>query len=154
MRKITIIFMLIVCAAAADEALGCLCVGESNMTPEKIRAERVEAFEKAASVFSGEVVMLDRFTVKFRVERIWKGPVTKEITMLTGAKDNGDGTFTTSSCDYRFTKGERYLVWAYGFPAGLKTDTCSRTAKMKDAAKEEQGLDEITPHQVVGKEPM
>ena len=153
MREIRIICMLIVCAAASAEALGCVCVGEPNITPEKIRADRAKAFEEAATVFSGEVVMLDRFTVRFRVEKIWKGPLAEEISMLTGAKDNGDGTLNISSCDYGFTKGERYLVYAYGPPGELKTHVCSRTTQMKYAANEEQGLDEISPHRTVAKEP-
>ena len=145
--------MLIVCAAAAGEALGCICELEPNITPEKIRADRAKALQEAAAVFSGEVVMLDRFTVRFRVEKIWKGPLAEEISMLTGAKDNGDGTFTSSSCDYGFTKGVRYLVYAYGPLSELKTHACSRTTQMTYAANEEQGLDEITPHRTVGKEP-
>jgi len=59
--------------------------------------------------------------------------------MLTGAKDNGDGTFTSSSCDYGFTKGMRYLVYAYGSLGELKPHVCSRTTQMKYAPMKNKG---------------
>jgi len=118
---------------------------DSHPTPEKIRADRLSAFEKATVVFSGEVVAKDRLTVKFKVDKIWKGDEAREITMLTGTKDNGDGTFTVSTCDYGFEKGERYLIYAYGPVAELKTHKCSRTMLLRDAQTEMKGLDEITP---------
>jgi hypothetical protein len=152
MRKLTIISTLILLSVSADKALGCVCMLEPNPTPEKIRAERLKAFDKAANVFSGEIVILDRFTVRFRVDKIWKGPVSEEITMLTGMKDHGDGIFSSSSCDYHFTKGEKYLVYAYGPPEELKTHACSRTTLLKYAEEEMRGLDEITPHRAVGEE--
>jgi len=125
---------------------------DPNPTPEKIIVARLEALEKAAVVFTGEVVSRDIFTVKFKVDKIWKGKEAVEITMLTGTKDNGDGTLTSSSCDYGFNKGEKYLVYADGPPGELRTHACSRTAPLKYAEEEMKGLDEITPHKAVGGE--
>lgn len=153
LRKLGILSVLIFLSLSFDEAFGCVCVLDPNPTPEKIKAERLNAFEKAAVVFTGEVVSLDLLTVKFKVDKIWKGHEAEEITMLTGAKDNGDGTFTSSSCDYGFSKGQKYLVYAYGPPEELKTHACSRTAMLKHAEEEMKGLDEITPHKAVGAEP-
>lgn len=74
----------------------------------------VKDYNGASAVFSGEVVALDTFMVKFKVDKLWKGDFSDEITMSTGAKDNGDGTYTSSSCDYNFKLGEKYLVYAQG----------------------------------------
>lgn len=72
------------------------------------------AFEKATSVFTGEVVSVDLLKVKFKVDKIWKGEEANEITMLTLNKLYTDGTLTVSSCNYRFDKGVKYLIYAYG----------------------------------------
>ena len=108
------------------------------------------AFEKATSVFTGEVVSLDLLTVKFKVDKIWKGEEANDITMVTGTKLYGDGTLTFSSCDYRFEKGAKYLIYAYGPEEKLQTDKCSRTMPLKFAEKELKGLDEIKTHKSVG----
>ena len=138
-----IICLLFVFAAAADEARACVCSLEPYPTAEKIRAERLRAFEAATVVFSGEVVMLDRYTVRLKVNKIWKGALKEEITMRTGARDNGDGTYSTTSCDYPFANQEKYLVYAYGPLTELTTHVCSRSSLTKYSALEEKGLDEI-----------
>jgi hypothetical protein len=149
LKKSTILCALLLLSLSASEAFGCVCELEPNTTPEKIGAARLSAFEKATVVFSGEVVAKDLITVKFKVDKIWKGEESKEITMLTGTKDNGDGTITPSTCDYWFEKGKQYLIYAYGPVAELKTHKCSRTMLLKDAETEMIGLDEITPHKAV-----
>jgi hypothetical protein len=141
--KLSILSAVILISISAGKAFGCVCVLDPNPTPEKIRADRLKAFENASAVFTGEVVSLDLITVKFKVNKIWKGEASPEISMLTGARDNGDGTFTVTSCDYSFTKDQRYLVYAYGPPGEMKTHQCSRTALIKYADQEMQGLDEI-----------
>lgn len=153
LKKLAILSVLIYLSLSVNEALGCRCSMDPNPTPEKIIVARLNALEKAAVVFTGEVVFLDRFTVKFKVDKIWKGKEAEEITMLTGTKDNGEGTITSSSCDYSFNKGEKYLVYAEGPPEELQTHFCSRTALLKYAEDEMKGLDEITPHKSVGVEP-
>lgn len=153
LRKLAAFCALLILPLTAGEAFGCVCVLDPDPTPAKIRAARLDAFEKATAVFSGEVVSLDRLTVRFRADKIWKGGEAGEIVMLTGTRENSDGTVTSSSCDYGFKKGERYLVYAYGPRGELKTHSCSRTALLKHAEGEMEGLDEITPHKTVGAEP-
>jgi hypothetical protein len=149
MKKLTITCLLILFTAAADEARACICTLEPYPTPEQIRVNRIKDFDQATAVFSGEVVMLDLYTVKLKVKKVWKGPLTEEITMLTGAKDNADGTYSISSCDFRYVKQESYLIYAYGPLNGLKADVCSRSMSTKHAAseREEKALDEIAPPQ-------
>ena len=149
MRQLTIFCALVLFTLSASEAFGCVCEIDPHPTPEKIRADRLSAFEKATVVFSGEVVAMDTLTVKFKVDKIWKGDEAEEITMLTGTKDNGDGTITSSTCDYGFENGKQYLIYAYGPMAELKTHKCSRTMLLKDAETEMKGLDEITFHKSV-----
>jgi hypothetical protein len=141
--KLSILSAVILISISAGKAFGCVCVLDPNPTPEKIRADRLKAFENASAVFTGEVVSLDLVTVKFKVNKIWKGEAAPEISMLTGARDNGDGTFTVNSCEYSFTEGQQYLVYGYGSPGEMKTHQCSRTTLTKYAEKEMQGLDEI-----------
>ena len=96
----------------------CLQLGTKPPTPEKDRANMLIAFEKATSVFTGEVVSVDLLKVKFKVDKIWKGEEANEITMLTLNKLYTDGTLTVSSCNYRFDKGVKYLIYAYGNQEG------------------------------------
>jgi hypothetical protein len=140
LRKIAIFSALIFLSLSVDIALGCVC-----FHPKKIKAERLKDFRRASVVFTGEVVSLDTFRVKFKVDKIWKGQETVEITMLTGTTDLGNGTTRSSTCDYRFNKGQSYLVVAYGPPENLRTYVCTRTGLLKDAEKEIKGFDEIAP---------
>jgi len=143
--KLSILSAVILISISAARAFACVCVLDPHPTPEKIRTDRLKAFENASAVFTGEVVSLDTLTVKFKVNKIWKGEASPEITMLTGTRNNSDGTFTSNSCDYSFTQGQQYLVYAYGSPGEMKTHKCSRTALIKFAETEIQGLDEIRP---------
>jgi len=152
--KLSILSAVILISISAGKAFGCVCVLDPNPTPEKIIADRLKAFENASAVFTGEVVSLDVLSVKFKVNKIWKGEASPEITMLTGTRNNGDGTFTSNSCDYSFTQGQQYLVYAYGSPGEMKTHQCSRTALIKYAEKEMQGLDEIRPFVRMNDEPV
>jgi hypothetical protein len=153
LMKLAILGAVILISISAGDAFACVCSLDPNPTPEKIKADRLKAFDNASAVFTGEVVFRDMLTVKFKVNKIWKGEASDEIAMLTGTKENGDGTFTSSSCDYNFSKGQKYLVYAYGLPGEMKTHACSRTASIKYAEKEMQGLDEIRPHLTVNEEP-
>jgi len=136
-----------------DVAFGCVCVHAENPTPESVRAARQKEFDKATVVFSGEVIKSGRFKVEFKVDKIWKGDSVNHITMLTGTIDNGDGTHTSSSCDFSFKLGEKYLIYAYGEFNELKTHECSRSSLLKNAVEEAEGLEKITPHKDMNKSP-
>src|SRR3712207_1479695 len=97
--SLAVLFLLL----ASDVARGCVCFDmPEKPSPERAREMLVKDYKEAFAVFSGEVVALDNFRVKFKVEKLWKGDFGDEVTMSTGAKENGDGTFTTSSCDFSF----------------------------------------------------
>jgi hypothetical protein len=85
----------------------CGCPGyASDISPEEMRKLIRKEFDTASIVFSGEVIELGTFEVKFKIEKIWKGPSEDEITLLTGAKKIGENTVSRSSCDYDFGQTE------------------------------------------------
>ena len=43
---------------------------------------------------------------------MWKGDALDEFTMSTGAVKVGEDSYRSSSCDYGFSVGEKYLVYA------------------------------------------
>ena len=127
----------------------CVCIKDPHRSEEKIKADRRQAFDKATAVFEGKVVALNPYTVTFRLQKRWKGPSQNEIVLSTGAVPGYDGTPLPEECVYQFQLlGEAYLVYAYGPVEKLKTDACD-TFMIKDAAEEEQGLDQIKRHETL-----
>lgn len=153
MRKFILALVIMLSPLSAVPAFSCVCVLPANPTPESIRAERRKAFDDAVTVFTGEIVEQDFYKVRFKVDKLWKGEPLDEITMMTGVKDNGDGTATRSSCDFGYTRGRKYLIYAYGKPDALFTHVCSRSRLIDEHAAEEiRGLDEIGPHETRNRE--
>jgi hypothetical protein len=149
MKRIVVAsFGVFLLSLAFDVAQGCVCVGlPEKSTPEQSRAMLVKDFNEAFAIFSGKVIALDTFKVKFKVDKLWKGDFGSEVTMSTGARDNGDGTYTSSSCDFNFKLGENYLVYAYGASAGeIQARACTRTRLLRYADQEMKDLDEVWPH--------
>jgi hypothetical protein len=120
----------------------CSCPSLSFTSDEERKAALVSDFTRADAVFSGEVVELDTFKVKIKVDKLWKGEKAKEIGMVIRAV-NDNNPHRIYGCDYRFKLGEKYLVYAYETPLGLRTHECSRTRPMKNAKKEMEELEEI-----------
>jgi hypothetical protein len=138
-------FLLLARGAAA----GCGCVSSAERpTPQEARAALVKDYNGALAVFSGKVVALDTFKVTFKLDKVWKGASDDELAMSTGAKDNGDGSYTSTSCDFDFALGGEYLVFAYAAPGEeMQARQCTRTRSLKDAARDVQDLDEVWPHE-------
>jgi hypothetical protein len=109
-----------------------------------------QAMDRVDVVFSGRVVSSDRFMAQFEVEKVWKGSERSRITVLTGARDLGNGSFSISSCDQDYSAGVRYVVYASGPDSALLAPACSRTSVQSDA--EVQGLDAIIRHRKLGDE--
>jgi hypothetical protein len=114
---------------SADAAFPCRCT----------KTEASADLSQYAAVFTGRVVESKRLPtgerVKFRVERVWKGQVVSEVSLLLPrAGDPG----VISSCDIGFQKGGSYLIYALMAPDGntLTTHKCTRTRKVA-AAKED-----------------
>lgn len=84
------------------------------------------------AVFAGTVtgVELDsgdmKVTVRFAVDHVWKGQLSSEVVITTGA-GGGD-------CGYRFEPGSRYVVYCYGAAIDrLSTNICTRTSAERNA---------------------
>lgn len=142
-------------AALAPAAFGCSCMPEP--TVERARKE-------ASAVFSGRYVgaeyrkgivnelaeMMQEtegakqgyevLVLKFEVGRWWKGGPAREVILVSQQTRAADGTETVSMCDFHFEQGESYLVYAYGSKGGLETGSCTRTKKLKRAAKDLKAL--------------
>jgi hypothetical protein len=143
------LLVVVISTLALDaHAVDCVCVKEAHPSEEKIKAERKQEYDKATAVFTGEVVALDGFTVKFRLKKRWKGDNQHEIVMSTGAIPGPDGTPIQEECSYQFRLGEEYLVYAHGAGQKMKAYICT-TFLIKDAVEEEKGLDEIKRHETI-----
>jgi hypothetical protein len=128
-------------------AYGCGCGLQPNQTPEQAKAAFLKEFNNAAMVFSGEVVEVNLFEAKFKVEMIWKGEGKDEITMWLMGKNN-KGEYVMTSCDFPFRMGGKYLVYGYLEEGKLRTSVCSRTVSMMYAEHRLKELNEITQPQI------
>jgi hypothetical protein len=94
-----------------------------------------QELEKATAVFIGKVTKINDDSSarinEFEVEKIWKGTSTKRIIVRTGKHLYG----------YRFTEGEKYLVYAYG-KGELETSRCGRTKSVESASLDLKELGE------------
>jgi hypothetical protein len=116
-------------ASLTDQrAMACGCQGPGSPREE---LKRVDA------VFSGEVSNANREKIEFKVEKIWKGPRTKRISVKHGNE--------RSDCTYVFVVGKKYLVYAYGKEI-FSTHVCTRTKELDKASYDLNELGE-------GKEP-
>lgn len=104
------------------------------------------SLKQAAAVFAGKVVAVDidevRYskTVTFEVASIWKGDIGKRVKVTTALHG--------ATCGYGFKKGGEYLVYCYaskakdGEPVVLRTNICTRTRPMANAAADIKDIGE------------
>jgi uncharacterized lipoprotein YbaY len=137
------LFIAVVLLAASQSVFACVCFFEPRrQSEEEIKAAIAKEFNESASVFSGEVVALDTFTVKFRLITMWKGDAFEKFTISTGAKKIGEDGYLSSSCDYNFKVGEKYLVYARVTDDNqLVAHSCTRTNVWSIGRKDIRALD-------------
>lgn len=134
-----------------DAVFACRCV----FPPEKLSKSYSKAYyESAVVVFTGEVVESDFETVKFKVEKVWKGAVGDEFVMSTGGRYVREGVVELpSSCHYNFENKQKYLVFGRLINGETKleqtqTFKCGGTRELQRVSDEELGnLDEIISHE-------
>lgn len=127
----------------------CVCIKDPHPSAEQVKAERRHAFDEATAIFLGKVVSLDGYKVRFEMERRWKGDASvSEVVLSTGALTLYDGTPLPKECSYQFHLGEEYLVYAFGPSDKMEASVCL-TLPIKDSAAEENGLDQIKPHETI-----
>ena len=131
--------LVVLLAAAYQTANACTCAGSGSPC---------DNYGSASAVFVGTVVSVrqkerpkDVATArrdedaglsdwgstfyKFSVEQPYLGVAGTEVEILTGS-GGGD-------CGYRFTIGQRYLVYAYRSKTNLNTSICTRTKPFSQA---------------------
>jgi hypothetical protein len=142
-----LLFIAVVSLGASQPAFACVCVFEpGKRSSAEIKAAVVKEFNESPSVFSGEVVALDILTVKFRVITMWKGDALEEFTMSTGTVKLGEDSYRSSSCDYNFKVGEKYLVYArWAENNQLVARSCTRTRVLSSEVPDFKELDILNP---------
>ncbi len=113
------------------------------------------ALDRAGAVFAGRVAVLEQpggtlidvmsmepMTLRFDVDRTWKGPVSRSLTVKTAP--NG------AVCGYAFQTSEEYLVYALATEADLWVSLCSRTIPLAQAAED---LAALGPGEVPSEDP-
>ena len=151
MLKLLILVAFLFNMPSETRRADCVCIKEPHPSPEKVRADRRQAYDEATAVFFGKVVALDAYTVKVRLEKRWKGDSQDEVILSTGAVPGIDGTPLPKECSYQFRLGEKYLIFAYSVGDKLEANSCS-TLEAKDAVEDEKGLDEIREHETIKEE--
>ena len=147
MKKIVFVMLVATFSLLSSEtALACVCGGDPRpLSDEEIRAGIAKEYDQSVVVFSGEVVELDTYNVKFKIAKLWKGDPADEILMSTGTVKIDEMHARSSSCDYRFKLGEKYLVYARTFEAGLVAYKCTGTKILKNAERDMMELDNLNP---------
>lgn len=159
-KIIAFVAIWLFCSAASVFACGCVSVSsteESIKQSSVVFSGKVVGFEYRKGIpnwlmdmdakRTGKPIEYETLVVKVQVEKWWKGDVPTEIFLITDETKNADGTTSVSSCNYRFSKDESYLIFAGGKENEYRTNNCSRTQKMAEAEKDLKILGE-------GKEPI
>ena len=149
--KPLLLFILLFSPTSVGLTPECVCIKDPHPSAEKVKAERHQAFDKATAIFAGKVVALDAYKVTFQLEKRWKGDSSlAEVVLSTGAKPFFEGgPPLPKECSYHFTLGEAYLVYTYGPVEKMEANICL-TQPIKSAADDENGLDQIKPHETIG----
>ena len=105
-----------------------------------------QAYEQAATVFSGKVIGIDRPAIMittadevkytFEVYNVWKG-VNKDQIEVYSALDS-------VSCGYEFKLDEEYLVYTYESEGKLISGLCNYPKLLSEAGNEINELSQLT----------
>ncbi len=101
--------LTILTAFAAADAYACSCAFQS----------RAQLFNRASTVFVGEVVSYENDVATFRVLRPFKGVAARTVQVRT--------VYSSVSCGYgeMLAPKSRHLIYAYSASKGLSTNFCS-----------------------------
>jgi hypothetical protein len=77
---------------------------------------------------------------------MWKGDAFEEFTISTGTKKISEDSYRSSSCDYGFKVGEKYLVYARVTDDNqLVARSCTRTNLLSSGQADIPELDILNP---------
>jgi hypothetical protein len=136
MNRITpyLIIVIILVILCSGEVLACSCI--EPVYDESLSVQVKRAKKESIAVFTGVVTQLTEnqqgryTTINLRVIDLWKGNLSKEITVLTGLHDG--------NCRYPFEVNKKYLIYSYNgtmySPSeSLETNICTRTTIFSEA---------------------
>ena len=133
MRIARVMFLIAAFCLAPGTALACLCGVIPQKTAAQMATDVRRELARAVAVFSGEVIGKNVLAVHLKVDTVWKGELSPEFAMSTGASPHDDGV-TGTSCDFGFEVGRQYVVFAYG--RGLRdmhASSCTLTTSLPEA---------------------
>ena len=139
-RSLIIIVLIAQCLLVPSVGWACGC---GSIDGESFEAGVVRQQVSAERVFVGRVIRWDEETVTFAVETIWKGDVAAEVSLKHG-EIKGPGAVSVDTCDYRFEKSGRYLVFAERKGSLLKAGRCGHTRPFEDSGRVITVLDTAT----------
>lgn len=120
---------------SSAETLACSCAPPVYGESLSVKVKRAK--KESSAVFTGVVTQLTEnregfgyTTIKLKVIDLWKGNLSKEITVLTGLHDG--------NCRYPFEVNKKYLVYSdngtmYSSSKSLETTMCTRTTIFSEA---------------------
>jgi hypothetical protein len=127
---------------SAQSALACMCGGTPGVAEARRNAGVVFLGEAVASEYQKGAKHPDgkdageELTVRFRVERWWKGNPAAETVLFTEQYRAPDLSTSIVICAYQFEVGKRYIVYASLLDGKLRANYCSRTSEVKQAAED------------------
>jgi hypothetical protein len=125
-----------------------VCTGV-RMTAAQRKSYVNNELTKAVAVFVGRVVITDPLKATLAVTDVWKGDLPPVLTLPTGTRVMPGGVFVSSSCDWPYHPGQRYLVFAYGSSLqDMRARYCTPTTELEFAAKTISILDELAPRKM------
>ncbi len=148
MKKLVLtLFLLAFSVLSSGKAFACVCSSATRpLSDKEIRAAITKEFDRSVAVFSGEVVEIDAYHVKFKIAKLWKGDPADEVIMSTGTVKIDENYSRSSSCDYRFKLNEKYLVYARKSEAGLVAYKCTGTNLLINVERDIRELDDLNPN--------
>lgn len=150
------ILLVVTFGVGVQSTFACRCV----QAGKNLAAMTEKAFTRSNAVFVAKVVGFefrrgiakpnltyndpllanpDKFetkVVKFEFENIWKGSESK-IVFATNELKTDSGMTISSSCDFDFEAGARYLVFASESQGVLRSSLCTGTRKLTGSPDDE-----------------
>ena len=142
MMRITLLLTVVATLMLLDVRPASACSCATAPSPE-------EGLQQSDAVFAGRVTSIsggsrlagffgsEGFVVRFAVSESWKGVTDRVVALRMGP---GGG----AACQYSFTEGEQYLVYARTDPtiqgSPLATNICDRTTLLAQAGPDLEAL--------------
>lgn len=130
MRVLVLVIFVFLCSS---EVLACSCVTLKDKFAETVKWQ----VDTAGIVFEGKAsdyfttAGSDRASVRFTVDKVWKGDVTPEFVLATDTIITEKGAMQMNSCDYPFGKDATYIIFATKTKKGWMTGDCSGTTQVR-----------------------